>query len=141
MLCMTEKLLNSSVKKPLWTSSNTLLFGNAIDQELVDIKDMGTRLQAPFGSRKVTTATNDVQLKRRYANYKTTPLLRQRNMKKANDFSDIDHDCVTAPISIAHIMVESKPLTKPILVAQKWIKDPANGDHYIRMVEAGKTRS
>ena len=59
-------------------------------------------------------------------------------MKKANDFSDIDHDCVTVPSSIAHIMVEPKPLTKPILWAQKWIKDPPNGDNYIRMVEAGE---
>ena len=40
MLCMTEKLLNSSVKKPLGASPNTLLFGNAINQEPVDIKDM-----------------------------------------------------------------------------------------------------
>ena len=30
MLCMTEKLLNSSVKQPLGASPNTLLFGNAI---------------------------------------------------------------------------------------------------------------
>jgi len=29
MLCMTEKLLNSSVKQPLGVSPNTLLFGNA----------------------------------------------------------------------------------------------------------------
>jgi len=73
-----------------------------------------------------------------YANYQTTPLLRQRNMKKANDFSDIDHDCVTAPSSIAHILVEPRPLQPAILAAQKWIKDPANGD-YIWMVEAGES--
>ena len=29
MLCMTEKLLNSSVKQPLGASPNALLFGNA----------------------------------------------------------------------------------------------------------------
>ena len=39
MLCMTEKLLNSSVK-PLGASPNTLLFGNAIKHEPVHIKDM-----------------------------------------------------------------------------------------------------
>ena len=40
MLCMTEKLLNSSVKKPLGASPNTLLFGNAITQEPFEISDM-----------------------------------------------------------------------------------------------------
>ena len=40
MLCMTEKLLNSAVKKPLAASSNTLLFDKAINQEPIDIKDM-----------------------------------------------------------------------------------------------------
>jgi len=39
MLCMTEKLLNS-VKKPLGASPKPLLFGNAINQEPIDIKDM-----------------------------------------------------------------------------------------------------
>ena len=33
MLCMTEKLLNSSVKQPLGASPNALLFGNATVQE------------------------------------------------------------------------------------------------------------
>ena len=37
-LCMTEKLLNSSVKKPLGASPNTLLYGNTIHQEPIDIK-------------------------------------------------------------------------------------------------------
>ena len=37
---MTEKLLNSSVKKPLGESPNTLIFGNAINQEPVEIKDI-----------------------------------------------------------------------------------------------------
>ena len=41
MLCMTEKLLNSSVKKPLGAPPNTRLFGNAINiHEPVGIKDM-----------------------------------------------------------------------------------------------------
>ena len=35
-------------------------------------------------------------------------------------------------------MVEYRPRQKPILAAQKWIKDPANVDTYIRMVEAGE---
>ena len=33
MLCMTEKLLNSSVKQPLGVSPNTLLFGNAFHDD------------------------------------------------------------------------------------------------------------
>jgi len=36
-------------------------------------------------------------------------------------------------------MVEQRPRQQPILAAQKWIKDPANGDNYIRMVEAGES--
>ena len=112
---MTEKLLNSYVKKPLGASPNTLLFGNAINQEPVDIKDvdqqndtvtpksireyvdkfMHRQSKLLLASANSQQATNDAHLKQRYANYKTTPLLRQRNMKKANDFSDIDHDCVT----------------------------------------------
>ena len=35
-------------------------------------------------------------------------------------------------------MVKKRPRRQPILAAQKWIKDPANGDNYIRMVEAGE---
>ena len=72
MLCMTEKLLNSSVKKPLGALPNSLLFGNAINHESVDIKDMdqqntevhwGIRRQvyaqaeqAPISGSKVTTS-------------------------------------------------------------------------------------
>ena len=37
---MTEKLLNSSVKKPLEASPNTQIFSNAINQEPIDIKEM-----------------------------------------------------------------------------------------------------
>jgi hypothetical protein len=40
MLCIKEKLLNSSVKKPLGASHNTLLFGNAINQEPFEISEM-----------------------------------------------------------------------------------------------------
>jgi len=40
MLSMTETLLNSSVKKSLGASPNTILFSNAINHEPVDIKDM-----------------------------------------------------------------------------------------------------
>ncbi len=105
-------------------------------REYVD-KFMHRQSKLLLAAVKSQQATNDAQLKRRYANYKTTPLLRQRNTKKANDFSDIDHNCVTAPGSIAHILVEPRPLQPAVLAAKKWIKDPANGD-YIRMVEAGE---
>ena len=148
---MTEKLLNS-VKKPLGTSPNTLL---AINQEPIDIKDMdqqhdnvtprSIREYVKFmhhqsklllAAAKSQQETNDAHLKRRYANYKTTSFLRQRNIKNVTDFSDVEFNCTTTPISIAHIMVEYRPRQKPILAAQKWIKDPANVDTYIRM-EAG----
>jgi hypothetical protein len=144
MLCMTEKLLNSSVKMPLEASPNTLLFGNAINQEPVDIKDMDQQNDTVtpksireyvdkfmhrqskllLAAARSQQATNDAHIKRRYANYKTTPLLRQRNIKKANDFSDIDHDCITAPSSIAHVFVEPRPLQQPILAAQNGLKTP-----------------
>ena len=128
MLCLTEKLLNSSVKKPLGASPNTLLFGNAINQEPIDIKDMNQQNNTltPRSIReyvenfmhrqskllleaaKSQQATNDAHLKKRYANYKTTPFLRQRNIKNITDFSDVDHNCTT-PISIAHIIVKHRP--------------------------------
>ena len=37
---LKEKLLNSSVKKPLGASPNTLLFGNAFTQEPFEISEM-----------------------------------------------------------------------------------------------------
>ena len=77
--------------------------------EYVD-KFMHHQSKLLLAAAKSQQATNDAHLKRRYANDKTTPLLRQRNMKRANDFSDIDHDCATTPSSIAHIMVEPRPL-------------------------------
>jgi hypothetical protein len=87
---------------------------------------------------KAQQETNDAHLKKRYATYKTTPFLRQRNMKKVTDFSDIDHNCTTTPTSIAHILVEPRQQKQPILAAQKCIEDPANGGTYIRMVQAGE---
>jgi len=81
---------------------------------------------------------NEAHLKRRYGRYKTTPFLRQRNIKNVTDFSDVDYNCTSTPISTAHIMVEYLPLQQPILAAQNWIKDPANGDTYIRIVKAGE---
>ena len=60
-------------------------------------------------------------------------------MNKVNKFSNIYHNCTTTTISIAHIMIEHRPRQQPILAAQKWINDPANGDNYIRMVDAGES--
>ena len=40
MLCMTEKLLNSSIKQPLRASPNSLLLGNATIQELGVMEEM-----------------------------------------------------------------------------------------------------
>jgi len=137
MLCMTEKLLNSSVKKPLGASPNTLLFGNAINQEPFKISDTDQRkdIKTPRSIRdyvdkfmhrqnklllaaaKSQQETNDAHLKKRYATYKTTPFLRQRNMKKVTDFSDIDHNCTTTPTSIAHILVEPRQQRQHILAA------------------------
>ena len=57
-------------------------------------------------------------------------------MKKVTDFSDVDHNFTTTPTSIAHILVEPRPQSQPILAAKKWIEDPANGGTYIRMVQA-----
>ena len=109
-----------------------------INQEPIDIKDMDQqndtvtpksireyvdkfmhRQSKLLLAAKSQQETNDAHLKRRYANYKTTPLLRQRNMKKVNDFCDIDHNCTTTPISIAHIMVEQRPPTTTHGSAQK----------------------
>ena len=65
-------------------------------------------------------------------------MLRQCNLKGVTDFSDVDYDCTTTPISLAHIMVEHWPRQEPILAAKEMDQIPSNGDTYIRMVEAGE---
>ena len=100
MVSMTETLLNSSVKKPLVASPNTLLFGNATNQEPINSKDMDQQNDTVtpksireyvdkfmhrqskllLAAAKSQQEANDAHIKRRYANYKTTPRLRQRNM-------------------------------------------------------------
>ena len=104
--------MNSSVKKPIGASPNTLLFGNAINQEPIDMKDMDQQNDTVtprsirdyvdkfmHRQRKLLVAAaqsqqeaNDAHLKQRYANYKTAPFLRQQNMKKVTDYGDIDHN-------------------------------------------------
>ena len=53
MLCVTEKLLNSSVKQPLAASPNTLLFGNAILHEpsIVEELDQASKNATPLSIR------------------------------------------------------------------------------------------
>jgi len=73
---------------------------------------------------KSQQATNDGHLKKRYTQYKTTPMLRQRNLKDITDFSDVDHNCQSHWQLKKHVMVEHRSRQQPILSARKWIKDP-----------------
>ena len=138
MLCMPEKLLNSSIKKLLGASPNPLLFGNAINHEPIDIKDMNQKHDIGKYVEKFMLRQSklflavDGHLKKRYAQYKITPMLQQRSLKDITDFSDVDHNCTIMPISMAHIMVEHTPRKQSIFAARKRIKDPSNDDTYIR---------
>ena len=55
MLCMTVKLLKSSVKQPLGESPNTLLFGNAVLHEPSFIEELD---QAPKNATPVSIREN-----------------------------------------------------------------------------------
>ena len=92
MLCMTEKLLNSSVKQPLGASSNPRLFGNSTIQEpdmmketsdtgKISVWDYIDTFMARQGklldaARRSQEATNNNNLRKRYANYQQLPQLR-----------------------------------------------------------------
>ena len=78
MLCMTEKLLNSSIKKPFGASPDTL---QDMDQQNDKVmprslrkyidKFMYSQSKLLLAAAKLQQATNDGHLKKRYAQYKT----------------------------------------------------------------------
>ena len=95
MLCMIEKLLNSSIKQPLGVSPDTILYGAAIPTEhtlIVEIdntpssttprtiRDYVNTLMARQG-RIIKAAISSPQkknLQRRYAHYPRATILKQR---------------------------------------------------------------
>jgi len=154
MLCMTEKLLNSSVKLPLGVSPNTLLFGNAFqeDTSLLSVIDRDTSnnpsrsvrdyvdtlidrqaklIEAAVQSQQ---STNQEHMRRRYAQYSKSPKLRLRVPA-----DDTNHIKQSAPVSISHILATQAPPKPPILAAVKWIlhTDPASGvSEYIKVIQS-----
>ena len=97
MLCMIEKLLNSSIKQPLGVSPNTILFGDSIPTEHTllaeidnpppsntsrSIRDYVDTLMARQG-RIIEAAIlsqqkdNSMNLQRRYANYPLAPIYKR----------------------------------------------------------------
>jgi hypothetical protein len=154
-LCMTERILNSSIKQPLGVSPNTLLFGAAFptdstllgdidrppdEQKTRSIRDYVDELvdrqsrliEAAIQSQ---VAVNEDNLRKRYAQYRKLPKLRQRTRDATTD------DMVTSPpASIAHMFPQPEPVKPPVIAAVKWVPyrtDPDTGDvlEYIRLIE------
>jgi hypothetical protein len=155
MLCMTEKLLNSSIKQPLGVSPNTILYGDAILTEHSlraeldtipsttaprTIRDYVDTLMARQG-RIISAAIssqqkeNSANLQRRYAHYSRAPILKRRR------------NIHGAPQVLVNTM-RVADTTTPRTAATKWIIDPdantfigplnygeeANALHYIPLL-------
>ena len=156
MLCMTEKLLNSSVKQPLGVSPNTLLFGNAfhddtsllsqIDRDISNTPTQSIRdyvdtlverqsklIEAAIASQR---SINEETLRRRYAHYPRIPKLRLP--QPPHDGADNQSDNYN-PTAISHILTNLAPPHPPILSAVKWIlhRNPITGvDEFIKVVQS-----
>jgi hypothetical protein len=137
MLCMTEKLLNSSIKQPLGVSPNTLIFGNAfhMDTSLLVIIDQDISNSAPRSVRDYVDTlmerqnrlidaaiqsqneTNDANLSRRYSHYLRRPKLRQQVLS-GDENSIIE---TTEPIPVGHTVINPAPSRAPVISAVKWI--------------------
>ena len=127
MLCMTEKLLNSSVKHALGVSPNTLLFGDAIptEQSLMaeidriptatpprTIRDyvdklMDRQSRLIVAAQKSQQKVNADNLEKRYSTYPRTPKVRTRGI-------------TMKPIRV-HSFGTKRVSSTP---AQKWVVDP-----------------
>ena len=156
MLCMTEKLLNSSVKQPLGVSPNTLLFGNAfhddtsllsqIDRDISNTPTQSIRdyvdtlvarqsklIEAAIASQR---SINEDNLRRRYAHY---PRISKLHLPKPpHDGADNQSDNHN-PTAISHILTNLAPPHPPILSAVKWIlhRNPITGvDEFIKVVQS-----
>ena len=155
---MTEKLLNSSVKQPLGASPNALLFGNATVQEPGMMAEMD-QMPSDTGKLSVRTyidtfmarqgklldaarrsqeATNDSNLRKRYANYQRLPQLRSRTKRgSANEEHEHPKD---APAPIANMDNTRQKDRQRKNAAQRWIRDPNDLNTYIKLVQAKNDR-
>jgi hypothetical protein len=147
VLCMTEKLLNSSVKQPLGVSPNTLLFGNAINNEAPAIcQEMDSMPKNGYPQRsmrdyvdnfmymqgklieaamKSQVRVNEENLQKRYAKYPKLPKHRREAQREEGT------------TQLALITATCAPKRQPIYAAKKWIIDPsstAEAVTYIRLV-------
>ena len=131
MLCMIEKVLNSSIKQPLGVSPNTILFGAAIPTEHTllaeidnpppsntprSIRDYVDTLMARQG-RIIEAAIlsqkkeNSLNLQRRYANYPRAPILKRRRSL---------HGATEVLVNT----MRASTTTTPRTAATRWINDP-----------------
>jgi transposase InsO family protein len=154
MLCMTERILNTSIKQPLGASPNTLLFGTSFmpDRSLLKTIDMDITANKPRSIRDYVDslisrqhavidaaiqsqiASNEDNLRKRYAKYKRVPSLRQPIHQPTDN-----QGATTNPISIAHIFTEPLPTKPPIIAATKWIPytNPVTGEsEYVRVLQS-----
>ena len=136
MLCMTEKLLNSSVKHPLGVSPNTLLFANTfrdgtsslsqIDRDISNTSTQSIRdyvdtldkrqselIEAAIASQRCINKDN---LRRRCAHYPRIPKLRLPQPPHGDDDNQSDNH---KPTAISHILTNLAPPHPPILSAVK----------------------
>ena len=84
MLCMIEKLLNSSVKLPLDVSPNTLLFGNAFqdDTSLLSIIDRDTSNNPSRSVRDYVNTLIDSQARLIEAAVQSQHSINQEHMRR-----------------------------------------------------------
>jgi hypothetical protein len=61
-------------------------------------------------------AINEEHLRKRYASYPKRPKLREQRLT-----DDDDHQDATAPVSLAHILVNPLPAKPTIFAAKKWV--------------------
>ena len=89
-------------------------------------------------ARRSQEATNDNNLRNRYANYQRLPQLRTRTVwDGANEEHEHSKD---GPSSIAHIVVRTRQEAQTSRsAAHKWIRHPSNLDTYIKLVHASDT--
>jgi hypothetical protein len=154
LLCMTERILNSSVKQPLGASPNTLLFGHAfqVDPALLSTLDRDISDEKPRSIRDFVdtlmerqdklidaaiqsqVAINEDNLRKRYANYPRIPKIRNRIVQEVDDNTG-----TTDRIPITHIFVQQPKPKPPIIAAAKWLAsvDPVTGEQeYIRVIQS-----
>ena len=88
-------------------------------------------------ARRVQEATNDSNLRKRYATYPRLPQLRTNQRGSASEEHEHPKD---DPAPIANIMDDTRQEARQAKsAAQRWIRDPNNLNTYIKLVQARDT--